>query len=108
MNTKFVFCHRIPNRTLRFRGRYFPVCARCTGIYLGALFTILPHYFIKDSHFSILTDYKYLVLISFILMVPTLIDGTTQLLRWRKSNNFIRVVTGLSCGIGYGLILIYW
>lgn len=105
MNTKFVFCHRLPSRTLRFKGRYFPVCARCTGIYLGALFTLLLRYF------PILTPSKdlekYLFFIPLILMIPTLVDGTTQLLRWRESNNFLRVVTGLLCGIGLGLILIY-
>lgn len=103
MNTKFVFCHRRPDRTLKLKGRYFPVCARCTGIYLGALCTLLSSYFIKDS---ILTDYKYLFFISLILMIPTTVDGITQLLKWRESNNFIRVTTGLFCGIGFGLILI--
>lgn len=105
MNTKFVFCHRLPSRTLRLKGRYFPVCARCTGIYIGALFTLLSHYF---AILTVMTDYKYLFFISLILMMPTVVDGTTQLLRWRESNNFIRVVTGLFCGIGYGIALIYW
>lgn len=100
MNTKLVFCHRRPDRTLRFKGRYFPVCARCTGIYAGFLIIFLSHYFINFYRSDLL-------FISFILMLPTAIDGTTQLLKWRESRNWIRLVTGLPCGIGYGLLLIY-
>ncbi len=105
MNIKYVFCHRLPSRTLRFKGRYFPVCARCTGIYLGTLLTLLLHYFFILTLSKDLD--KYLFFIPLILMIPAVVDGTTQLLRWRESNNFLRVVTGLLCGIGFGLILIY-
>ncbi|WP_335645244.1 DUF2085 domain-containing protein [Methanobacterium subterraneum] len=28
--------HRIPERTFKIRGHYFPVCSRCTGVYMGA------------------------------------------------------------------------
>lgn len=97
---KFVICHRRPDRTLKFRGRYFPLCARCTGIYAGMLFIFLLHYFIK-------LDYGLnLFFLSLILMLPTAIDGVTQLFKWRESRNSIRLVTGLLCGVGYGLLLI--
>lgn len=99
---KFVFCHRRQDRTLKFRGRYFPVCARCTGIYAGFLIVYLLHYFIILN-----LDFQLLFL-SFVLMLPTTIDGTTQLFKWRESRNWIRLVTGFPCGIGYGLLLIYW
>jgi uncharacterized membrane protein len=106
---KFVFCHRRPNRTLRFRGRYFPVCARCTGIYIGALFILLSHYFISLIYGKDIWVYNTdLFFVPLILMIPTAIDGLTQLLKWRESHNWIRVITGLFCGIGYGFILIYW
>ncbi len=116
---KFVFCHRRPDRTLKFRGRYFPVCARCTGIYLGAIFIIMSYYYdvlIYDIfiHGSFLTQDKYLfyiptiLTVPVILAIPTIIDFTTQLLKWRESRNWIRVITGFCCGIGYGFALIYW
>ena len=28
--------HRIPERTFKIRGHYFPVCSRCTGVYIAA------------------------------------------------------------------------
>ena len=41
-----------------------------------------------------------LFIISIILMIPTAIDGFTQFLGYRKSNNNLRFVTGLIGGIG--------
>ncbi|WP_335645275.1 MULTISPECIES: DUF2085 domain-containing protein [Methanobacterium] len=26
----------MPERTFKIRGHYFPVCSRCTGVYMGA------------------------------------------------------------------------
>lgn len=100
-NLKFVFCHRRPDRTFKFKDKYFPVCARCTGIYIGVFFMFLLNYFI-DLNYD--TD---LLLLSIILMFPMIVDGVTQLLRWRESYNLLRIATGLPFGIGYGLILIY-
>jgi uncharacterized membrane protein len=33
----FAVCHRIPERTFTIAGRPLPLCARCSGTYLGAL-----------------------------------------------------------------------
>lgn len=40
----YAFCHRIAIRSLLFGERPLPLCARCTGMYLGALFTGLLLY----------------------------------------------------------------
>ena len=33
----YAICHRIPERSFHLAGRQLPLCARCTGTYLGAL-----------------------------------------------------------------------
>jgi uncharacterized membrane protein len=33
----YATCHRIPNRSFHLGGRQLPLCARCTGTYLGVL-----------------------------------------------------------------------
>lgn len=32
-----VICHQIPDRSFFLDGRQLPVCARCTGLYLGGI-----------------------------------------------------------------------
>lgn len=33
----FAFCHQIEGHSLQIGGRFLPLCARCTGMYLGTL-----------------------------------------------------------------------
>lgn len=34
-------CHQMPERSFFYKGKQFPVCARCTGVFLGHLLAIL-------------------------------------------------------------------
>ncbi len=87
-------CHRRPDRTFRIGGYYFPICARCTGIYTGGMiFFILLR--VLRPEYSI-----YTVLAGLLMVIPTFIDGLTQLLGYRESNNRLRFTTGLVAGGG--------
>ena len=88
-NIKLVICHRRKERSIRINGYTFPLCSRCTGILLG--------FFI--SLFLIIFRIEISLLIAIILCIPLLIDGFSQLLGWRKSNNTIRFLTGFIFGI---------
>lgn len=86
---RLVTCHRRPDRSFFFRGRQFPVCARCTGILLGYL-----------SFPLFLTGVlKLNLLLTILLLVPALIDGFTQAMGWRESNNWLRLFSGLLVGV---------
>ncbi|MGP8023768.1 MAG: DUF2085 domain-containing protein [Methanobacterium sp.] len=90
----YYICHRLPERTFKIRGHYFPVCARCTGIYFGMFLGYLVIAF---------TDLQYnfiLVVISTLMIIPTFSDGITQFIYSRESNNTLRVTTGLIAGVG--------
>ena len=92
-------CHRIPERTFQIKGHYFPVCSRCTGIYLGAF-----SYFIYAFFFYI--DYNFILILSgFLMVIPTTTDGLTQLFSSRESSNILRFATGLFAGIGFAILL---
>lgn len=93
----FLICHRRPDRSFFFRGKQFPVCARCTGTLVG--FAILPFFALKVLSLSLLW--------ALALHIPALIDGGTQALGWRESNNWLRLATGISLGVAQvGLVAI--
>ena len=91
-NTKvtYVSCHRKPERSFFWKGKQFPVCARCTGIHIGYL--AFPLFLFGIIRFN--------WWIAILLMAPTIIDGLTQAYFNRESNNILRVTTGLMAGIG--------
>lgn len=86
----FVTCHKKPERSFFYKGKQFPICARCTGLYLG--FVLLPFFLFGFLRFNI-----YL---SMALILPTLIDGLTQAYFNRESNNLLRFITGVIAGLG--------
>jgi len=91
----YLFCHRIPERTFKLNGHYFPVCARCTGIWVSGIGILL-----YTAFFPISYDFVKLLLLAILLLVPMLVDGISQLLGMRETNNKIRFFTGLLAGIG--------
>ncbi len=34
-------CHQLPERSFFYKGKQFPVCARCTGVSIGQLLSII-------------------------------------------------------------------
>jgi uncharacterized membrane protein len=87
---QLVSCHRRPDRSFFWKGKQFPVCARCTGIHIGYL--TFPLFVFQHLSFNIW--------LTLLLMIPTCVDGWTQAVFNRESNNLLRVVTGLLAGIG--------
>ena len=82
-------CHQKPERSFFYKGYQFPVCARCTGLIIGYLLGVLI-YFLKVLNWKI----------AIILCIPLVLDGGSQYLNWRISNQVLRLITGILCGIG--------
>ena len=97
--SKVFICHRLPERTFKIRNHYFPVCSRCTGIYIGAFSYYIFVYFVY-------VQYNITVILAATLMIiPTFLDGLTQFFGFRESNNALRFSTGLIAGIGLGILV---
>ena len=92
-------CHRRPERSFFYKGRQFPVCARCTGFYTGLMIYLIVNLFYKHPY-----DWNMLF-ISMVLMVPVAIDGFTQYFGPRESTNTLRFITGFIGGIGLIIFL---
>ena len=92
-------CHRKPERSFKCNGKYFPLCARCTGFYLGILVS-LPIIFVFLKYLSEID----LFVLGIILLISMFIDGTTQFFKIRESNNILRFITGLVGGFGVTIL----
>lgn len=103
-NINFVLCHRIPERTFHIKGHYFPICARCTGFYIGAIILLIGFLIIGLGNVKAIILDANIILIALLIIVPTFIDGTTQLFGYRESNNPLRCISGIFGGIGLGVI----
>ena len=92
-----LICHGIPSRCIEAFGVPMPICARCTGIYLGLIAGLLAFALIP-----FVTE-KLMRTISFIAVTPLAIDGLTQLARLRESTNPLRLATGIAAGLAFGM-----
>jgi len=97
---KFMPCHQIRERSLVIKGKQFPVCYRCMFILVGlsqvSLFYLLNFF----------PPFWLGVMICMGMNVPLLMDGLTQRKGLRKSNNFLRSITGYLSGTGLALFIV--
>ncbi|MFQ6107626.1 MAG: DUF2085 domain-containing protein [Thermoplasmata archaeon] len=99
MATKLI-CHARPERSFSFRGRRLPICSRCTGFYLFlAIGLTLAPLLVPAGGLS----YTVLLFATLIAVGPLAVDGMTQLIGWRESNNYLRFLTGSLAGTLIGV-----
>jgi len=106
----YAVCHRIDTRSFFIGDRQMPLCARCSGMYLGALLGIL--YSTRFGKRSVLPPLKIsLVLIFFLLAFA--VDGSNSYLHLfpnlpgiYEPNNILRLLTGTGVGLGIAAILV--
>ena len=92
-----LFCHGIPDRCISIWGVPMPICARCAAIYAGLavsliIFFVLPRMSELAARVTLM-----------IAVTPLAVDGLTQLARLRQSTNALRMATGVTAGIAFGL-----
>lgn len=91
----FCICHRKPERCFNFFGMNKYLCSRCWGILFGTLIAI----FLYSIGFKVSIEY------AIILMIPLIVDGFSQELKIRESNNVLRFITGILFGISLNCLL---
>lgn len=94
-------CHQIPERSFKIKKKKFPLCSRCTGIFLGQILMII----------LILFEINFSLLISLILLGILFLDWFFQHTTKFDSKNTGRFITGIIGGIGlinlYYLIIVW-
>lgn len=88
-------CHQLSSRCFFIWGHKMAVCSRCTGIWFssmlaGYIATILL-YFNRIKGIKL----KWFI----IALIPLVLDGGSQVIGLRESNNILRLITGIIAGI---------
>lgn len=98
------FCHRLPERSFFYKGKQFPICARCTGILVGYVVGIIGVLLFER------TPHLIPLLSALTLFLPLIIDGVGQLYGYWVSTNRRRFITGILGGIAliYYIRLLIW
>jgi uncharacterized membrane protein len=107
----YAVCHRIPERSLFFGGQQLPLCARCSGTFLGVLLTLITLTLAGRTRASRLPPPRVLMLLGgFILLWA--FDGLNSYLTFYpgaphlyEPQNWLRLTTGTLNGLALGILI---
>ncbi len=104
-------CHRITSRTFAIYGRQLPLCARCTGIYLGVVLAFLILFLAGRGRRVNMP--RLPILIALLALVGIMgIDGINSYSHFfpnfphvYEPRNWLRLVTGMGAGLAMGIFV---
>jgi uncharacterized membrane protein len=114
----YAVCHRISERSFHIGSYQLPLCARCSGMYLGAVTGLVFQSIIGWKRFKI--PHWSIIALLVVLVVAFGIDGSNSYLYLLKTlspgilpnihniyvpNNTLRLLTGSGMGLGMAIML---
>ena len=107
----YAICHRITERSFMIAGRQLPLCARCTGMYLGVALTFAVLALAGRTRWAQLPPFKTMaVLVGFVGMMG--IDGVNSYSHFfpnfphiYEPQNWLRLTTGMGTGLAMGVFI---
>lgn len=102
-----IVCHQIPERSFHVSGIQFPVCARCTGLYVGAAVGIVL--WLARGHNRALAErpleYRTARRALIVAAVPTVVTLLTAALGWWEPANALRAASAAPLGVAVGVVV---
>ncbi len=105
-------CHRITTRSFVINGRQFPLCARCTGMYLGVALILLLVFLSGRMRRSELPPFPLLLILLGLIGLMG-IDGLNSYSHFFPNaphlytpQNWLRLSTGMGTGVAMGLLIL--
>jgi len=114
----YAVCHRIDARSFHIGTRQFPLCARCSGMYLGALLGLI-FFTITAPKFAGMPSKGFMIPLG-LMVLAFGVDGVNSYLTLMKSigttvfsniptlyepNNTLRLLTGTGMGLVIAVVL---
>lgn len=90
-------CHQMAERSFIFEGMQMPLCARCTGIYIGAFFAFCFFFWKKRLQAGKSFSLQQAVLTA-LAILPFGADGLGSYLGFWESSQLMRILTGSAVG----------
>jgi uncharacterized membrane protein len=112
----YAVCHRIDSRSFHLGERTLPLCARCSGQYLGAIFGILYLAIIAPRKTDVPSRSILFALLIFVIAytldglnsyfhLTPMVEMFPSFPRPYAPNNMLRLITGSGMGFSIGVVL---
>ena len=97
-------CHQLPERSFSVLGVQYPVCARCTGIYVGFLFALATLLWVYRRRHPTGRPATAAYVVGLISVAAMAWDGVSSYASLRETSNLLRLVTGVGFGGSLALV----
>lgn len=98
-------CHQQASRSFGIDGLCMPLCSRCTGIYIGFLFSLVAIIIIERRVKGEFPSLKIILTAACVVLLMGL-DVVSSFLKIFNSNNYIRFTTGFLTGWFLALVML--
>ena len=100
-----LICHQRPERSFHWEGAQLAVCARCTGIYLGACVTAILVFVPPRRYARQVVEARRLRHWLVAAALPTAITVLAEWAGWWQPSANVRAATGVVLGAAAGVVV---
>ena len=106
-----LICHQRPERSFHYQGAQSPVCARCFGLYTGAVAGVLLWAAAAGvgsrprTRTMPLTNTRVIRRLLFLIALPTMVSVTASWLGWWEAGNIVRAALAAPLGAAIAAVI---